>query len=99
MGINEALATAHTNRNQVGVHVQNQFAGLAGAAKKVAETLHYNHQNRVDGLNNGVTKRIDGVDDRMNTLDSKIEETNKVTTAAIDRNNVRAHALAQDIID
>jgi len=84
--INQQLATAHGNRNQVGGHVQKQVAGLAGAAKKVAETLHYLHQNRVDGLNKGVTKRIDGVDDTINALDSKVDRTNRVTNDAVDAN-------------
>merc|ERR1711964_820809 len=97
--INEQLAAAHAKRDQVGDHVQKQVAGLAGATKNVAETIHYLHQRRVDGLNDGVTTRIEDVDDKISGLGTKIQETNKVTKGAIGRNNVRAHALAQDIID
>merc|ERR1711964_194407 len=43
----------------------------------------------------GVTTEIKKVDGTITALDDKVEETNK----AIGRNNVRAHALAQDIID
>merc|ERR1711964_303997 len=97
--INEQLAAAHAKRDQVGDHVQKQVAGLADATKNVAENIHYLHQRRVDGLNDGVTTRIEDVDDKISGLGTKIEETNKVTKGAIGRNNVRAHALAQDIID
>merc|ERR1711964_609271 len=97
--INEQLAAAHAKRDQVGGHVQKQVAGLADATKNVAENIHYLHQRRVDGLNDGVTTRIEDVDDKISGLGTKIEETNKVTKGGIDRNNVRAHALAQDIID
>merc|ERR1711964_543556 len=97
--INEQLAAAHAKRDQVGDHVQKQVAGLADATKNVAENIHYLHQRRVDGLNDGVTTRIEDVDDKISGLGTKIQETNKVTKGAIGRNNVRAHALAQDIID
>merc|ERR1711964_857005 len=43
----------------------------------------------------GVTTEIKKVDGTITALDDKVEDTNK----AIGRNNVRAHALAQDIID
>merc|ERR1711964_640569 len=60
--IQTTLTAAHTERNNVAGLVQKQVAGLAGAATKVAETIHYIHQNRVDGLNKGVIGRFDGVD-------------------------------------
>merc|ERR1711964_935201 len=97
--INEQLAAAHAKRDQVGDHVQKQVAGLAGATKNVAETIHYLHQRRVDGLNDGVTTEIKKVDGTITALDDKVEKTNEVTKNAIGRNNARAHALAQDIID
>merc|ERR1711964_401176 len=101
--VQNELSTANTNQNNVGTHVQNQVEGLAGAAKKVAETIHYLHQNRVDGLNNGVSAKIDQVDDELNIkikgVQDNINEVTKDADEAITRNNVRAHALAQDIVD
>jgi len=101
--IQTTLATAHTDRNQMAGLVQTQVESLAGAAKNVAETIHHIHQNRVDGLNKGVTDRIQGVDDKIDQgiedVNVKIEKTHKATTNAVNRNTVRAHALAQDIID
>merc|ERR1711964_538432 len=101
--VQNELSTANTNQNNVGTYVQNQVEGLAGAAKKVAETIHYLHQNRVDGLNNGVSAKIDQVDDELNIkikgVQDNINEVKKDADEAILRNNVRAHALAQDIVD
>merc|ERR1711900_75685 len=59
--IQTTLATAHTDRNQMAGLVQTQVESLAGAAENVAETIHHIHQNRVDGLNKGFTKRIENV--------------------------------------
>merc|ERR1711964_676176 len=101
--IQTTLTAAHTERNNVAGLVQKQVAGLAGAATKVAETIHYIHQNRVDGLNKGVIGRFDGVDallkQEIQNVDDKFVMANKVTNDAVDRNKVRAHALAQDIVD
>merc|ERR1711900_31525 len=72
--IQTTLTAAHTERNNVAGLVQKQVAGLAGAATKVAETIHYIHQNRVDGLNKGVIGRFDGVDARLKQEIQKVDD-------------------------
>merc|ERR1711964_81304 len=71
------LGNAHKNRNKVGVHVQSQVKKLADATKNVAEKIHYLHQNRVDGLNDGVTQSIyentDLIKQKAEGLDKKID--------------------------
>merc|ERR1711964_835571 len=101
--IQTTLTAAHTERNNVAGLVQKQVESLAGAAENVAETIHYIHQNRVDGLNKGVTKNFDAADallkQEIQKVDDKFVRANEVTMEAVDRNKVRAHALAQDIVD
>merc|ERR1711964_784870 len=101
--ITKALETAHEKRNAVGDNVQKQVQGLANATQTVAKTLHYVHQNRVDGLNNGVSDKFDTTktkfDAQFQAITDDITAKNIATGKAIDRNNVRTHALAQDIVD
>merc|ERR1711964_90397 len=102
--IQTTLTAARTERkNNAGKLVQDQIEKLAGAAENVAETIHYIHQNRVDGLNKGVTKSFDAADallkQKIQEVGDEFEKANRFTKEAVDRNNVRAHALAQDIID
>merc|ERR1711964_805199 len=101
--ITKALETAHEKRNAVGDNVQKQVQGLANATQTVAETLHYVHQNRVDGLNDGVSDKFDTTktkfDAQFQAITDDVRDDHEVATAAIGRNNARAHALAQDIRD
>merc|ERR1711964_922952 len=101
--ITKALETAHEKRNAVGDNVQKQVQGLANATQNVAQTLHYVHQNRVDGLNNGVSDKFDttktAFDKQCQTITDDVRDNHEVATAAINRNKVRTHALAQDIVD
>merc|ERR1712096_291588 len=93
--ITKALETAHEKRNAVGDNVQKQVQGLANATQNVAETLHYVHQNRVDGLNNGVSDKFDttktAFDKQCQTITDDVRDNHEVATAAINRNKVRTH--------
>merc|ERR1711964_643199 len=95
--------TAHKTQNTVGNGVQEQVEDLATATKTVAETLHNVHQRRVDGLNDGVSTKFKKVETAVKTSMDNIRDDitakNIETGKAIDRNNVRTHALAQDIVD
>merc|ERR1711900_156631 len=99
----DQLRTAHETRSTVGDGVQQQVKKIATATKNVAETLHYVHQNRVDGLNDGVSNKFHvtekAFDSKCQEIKDDMKAQNTLTTAAIDRNNVRTHALAQDIVD
>merc|ERR1711900_88716 len=99
----DQLRTAHETRSTVGDGVQQQVKKIATATKNVAETLHYVHQNRVDGLNDGVSNKFHvtkkSFDSKCQEIKDDMKAQNTLTTAAIDRNNVRTHALAQDIVD
>merc|ERR1712096_464867 len=101
--ITKALETAHEKRNAVGDNVQKQVQGLANATENVAKTLHYVHQNRVDGLNNGVSNKftevVGNVKQQGVDIRDEIQTKDDAAKAAIGRNNARAHALAQDIRD
>merc|ERR1711964_137031 len=95
--------TAHKTQNTVGNGVQEQVEDLATATKTVAETLHNVHQRRVDGLNDGVSDKFDTTktkfDAQCQAITDDVREKNEDAKAAIGRNNARAHALAQDIVD